>query len=277
MNIKIGIIIQICFQICSLTTKMSLNRNYNSDLGNFFVKTLGLFLIPKAPAPPLAIQVYDNHLYLKGKAYASNVTGVYDLGTVVSNEWIDIVINVKWALGSTGALECWRNGVKLVDEEDISTNSAGGSYLKLGINKWNWAPPFDPEESEVEQRVFYIDEFRIGDENATYNDVAPEELLPVLRRGVPAVESGVTRFSLGQNYPNPFGVSTTIRYELPKSSLVNLSVFDLNGRVVKVLVNGTRSAGVHTIRLDGGGLAKGVYYYKMRVGGEQVVKKMVVQ
>ena len=82
---------------------------------------------------------------------------------------------------------------------------------------------------------------------------------------------------LGQNYPNPFGISTMIRYELPKSSHVNLSVFDLNGRVVKVLVNGNRSAGVHTIRLDGGGLAKGVYYYRMRVGGEQVVKKLVIQ
>jgi hypothetical protein len=52
-------------------------------------------------------------------------------------------------------------------------------------------------------------------------------------------------YSLSQNYPNPFNPSTTIKFELPRASLVNLSVFDILGRVVSVLVNDRREAGVH--------------------------------
>lgn len=434
-------------------------------------------------APPLAIQVYDDHLWLKGKPHVGSPYGVYDLGAVVSNEWIDIVLHVKWAYGNTGMLQVWRNGVKLVDVDGISTNSLGGSYLKLGINKWNWAPPFDPEESEVEQRVFYIDDFRIGNENASYADVAPSgqalelnlitansatgtgssvhsltsvpagallvlacqyessgntstvssspsltwtkrvdaqasgsgdseiwtavytaggnitvtsdfghlahasvcyvitgaeavlngaaesatgEVTPQVDitttapgsiiiggisdwnardgsarvyRGTPVTEtlyhrgastfgaynfykgaateatytlglsspllqsSGVAlyeirpegsgasmlrrtpriaetiapEFTLRQNFPNPSHTETTIQYGLPKAGHVNLTLMDLSGRVVKVLVNGKKEAGLYNVRLNVASLSKGVYYYRMQSGDKQVVKKLLVQ
>jgi len=71
-------------------------------------------------------------------------------------------------------------------------------------------------------------------------------------------------FALGQNYPNPFNPSTTIEYELPKASEVRLSVYDMLGREVSVLVNERMDAGVHEVKFDGSNLASGVYLYRLQ-------------
>ena len=74
----------------------------------------------------------------------------------------------------------------------------------------------------------------------------------------------VAGFSLEQNYPNPFNPTTTIRYELPGSSQVKLSVYDVLGREVSVLVNERTDAGVHDVKFDAAGLSSGVYFYRIR-------------
>jgi hypothetical protein len=74
------------------------------------------------------------------------------------------------------------------------------------------------------------------------------------------------RFSLRQNYPNPFNPSTTIRYDVPWASHVTITVFDVLGRQVSVLVNETREAGVHEVKFDGSNLASGVYFYYLQAG-----------
>ena len=82
-------------------------------------------------------------------------------------------------------------------------------------------------------------------------------------------------FTLRQNYPNPFNPSTTIKYVLPKSSEVRLSVFDMLGREVSVLVDERREAGVHGVEFDGSGLAGGVYVYRLSAGEFVQAKKFV--
>ena len=73
-------------------------------------------------------------------------------------------------------------------------------------------------------------------------------------------------FSLSQNYPNPFNPGTTIKYGVPRSSVVRLTVHDLLGREVSVLVNERKDAGVHEVRFDGSNLASGVYFYRLQAG-----------
>ena len=74
-----------------------------------------------------------------------------------------------------------------------------------------------------------------------------------------------TAFALLQNYPNPFNPATTIRYQLPVAGTVTLTVFDVLGRKVSVLVNQLQSAGERSVTWNAGGVTSGIYYCQLRV------------
>jgi bacillolysin len=79
---------------------------------------------------------------------------------------------------------------------------------------------------------------------------------------------------LMQNYPNPFNPSTTISYQISDVRYLKLSVYDLLGREVAVLVDGQVPAGTHTVTWNAAGMASGVYFYRLTAGGTSVTKKM---
>jgi hypothetical protein len=81
---------------------------------------------------------------------------------------------------------------------------------------------------------------------------------------------------LDQNYPNPFNPSTTIKFELPRASHVSLTVYDILGRQVSVLVNERKEAGDHEVKFDGSGLACGVYLYRLQTGDVVQSRRMLV-
>ena len=83
-------------------------------------------------------------------------------------------------------------------------------------------------------------------------------------------------FSLEQNYPNPFNPTTTIRYALPHRSNVTLSLFNMLGQQVAMLVNADQDAGNHEVRFDGTRLASGVYFYQLRAGDFIDTKKLLL-
>jgi len=83
-------------------------------------------------------------------------------------------------------------------------------------------------------------------------------------------------FILEQNYPNPFNASTVISWQLAVGSLVHLSIYDLSGREVEILVNEKQSAGPHHINFDALGLASGIYIYKLQVGNFVETRKMII-
>jgi hypothetical protein len=81
-------------------------------------------------------------------------------------------------------------------------------------------------------------------------------------------------FVLHQNYPNPFNPSTTIKYAVPKTSLVSIKVYDLTGQEVASLVSEMKDAGTYEVKFDDRNLASGVYIYKMSADNFTSVKKL---
>ena len=83
-------------------------------------------------------------------------------------------------------------------------------------------------------------------------------------------------FRLEQNYPNPFNPETTIKYSLEKPAKVSLTVFDLLGNTVAVLVDEQKNSGEHEVVFRATGLETGVYFYRIKVGGHVQTRKLTL-
>ncbi|MBL8016649.1 MAG: T9SS type A sorting domain-containing protein, partial [Ignavibacteria bacterium] len=84
------------------------------------------------------------------------------------------------------------------------------------------------------------------------------------------------RFSLGQNFPNPFNPVTGIRVDVPSKSNVKLIVYDVIGKEVMRLLDKEVEAGIHTVHFDGINLPSGVYFYRLQAGDFSETKKMIL-
>lgn len=84
------------------------------------------------------------------------------------------------------------------------------------------------------------------------------------------------KFVLNQNYPNPFNPSTILSYTLKTDAQVKLTVFNLVGQSVQVLVDGFKTAGDYEITFDATDLPAGIYLYKLQVGDYSSVKRMTL-
>jgi hypothetical protein len=87
--------------------------------------------------------------------------------------------------------------------------------------------------------------------------------------------------TLNQNYPNPFNPATTIRFDLPRSGVTALKVYDVSGRLVRTLIDGSRPRGSQTQDWDGTDnkgqrVASGVYFYRLTFGDIVQQRKMVL-
>ena len=83
-------------------------------------------------------------------------------------------------------------------------------------------------------------------------------------------------YNLSQNYPNPFNPSTKIRYSIPQASSVKLSVYNMLGQQVQVLVDAVKSPGTYEITWNAKSLASGLYIYQLESGSVNISKKMML-
>ena len=98
------------------------------------------------------------------------------------------------------------------------------------------------------------------------------------------IESGIeeefgtlpTDNRLYQNYPNPFNPVTEIKFYIANNSEVKLSVFNIQGQLVKFLVNTDLYAGAHSVKFNASLLNSGVYYYRLETPEQTLTKKMLL-
>ncbi|MCH8557003.1 MAG: CotH kinase family protein [Balneolia bacterium] len=81
---------------------------------------------------------------------------------------------------------------------------------------------------------------------------------------------------LFQNYPNPFNAQTVITFNLPESQQVVLRVYDVQGRLISTLLDGSRSAGTHRITFDANALSSGVYLYTLETASTRLTRKLLL-
>jgi len=116
-----------------------------------------------------------------------------------------------------------------------------------------------------------------------YAERFPESIEELTLPGTPvmpvSIESDASvipaSITLSQNFPNPFNPSTSIRFELPSSDLVQLNIYDMLGRRVATLLNESMPAGMHTVSFDASGLASGTYIYRLTSSGGSNLTRMM--
>jgi len=101
-------------------------------------------------------------------------------------------------------------------------------------------------------------------------DVTPVTNISVTGSEIPS------DFSLDQNYPNPFNPETIIEFKVASAEFVNITVFDLLGRKIEVLVNRILNPGTYKLNFNAHNLTSGVYYYKMSTENFTETKRMIL-
>jgi hypothetical protein len=151
-------------------------------------------------------------------------------------------------------------------------------YLqKEVLHTWHSYDPADADEILRTERIaqyqegkpnpFIIDSTLVN--RAYFNTVGIEE------GDLPVTEI----FELRQNYPNPFNPVTTIEFELTRPETISLAIFSISGQKIHTLISEKYLPGTHRVQWNGrdeqgNPVASGVYFYQLRLNGQQQTKKM---
>ncbi len=190
------------------------------------------------------------------------------------------IFRLKFRLGNIGTVDTVRNVGTTVATMD--------TMISLGITSTIFYGNLPPGKDSL---GVFRQEVKINPQCPSTTTV--RLLLTISSEGIPAWTDTVsiriqptgvgipdtklpTDFSLEQNYPNPFNPSTTIRYSLPSSANVKLSVYDLLGREIATLLNEVQSAGWKEVPWNASGFSSGIYFYKLQAGSYVGVKKLML-
>jgi hypothetical protein len=118
-------------------------------------------------------------------------------------------------------------------------------------------------------------------ESYTYHLFAAGSSEPQLAGSVEIFIPLPDKMVLAQNYPNPFNPTTAIQYILPKNEDVEMALYDVTGKQIRILTKGRQEAGEHIVVWDGlddegSRVASGVYVYRLTSNGETLTKKLTL-
>jgi len=185
------------------------------------------------------------------------------------------------------AFEQHPKAIKIGSQTSGADGNVSIIYLPGGImSYYTGLGLFYPDFTET-QRIGIIPDIEVHPTIAGIRDGRDEVLEAALEYNITSIadddysnQSQLPRTYLIQNYPNPFNASTIISYQVGVTSMspvyVELSVYNVLGQKVATLVSENQKPGMYNIEWDAGNLSSGVYYYMIKVGEWQDVKKMVL-
>ena len=154
-------------------------------------------------------------------------------------------------------------------------------YLSYSEEKLWIGDVSDPAHPSFEDDYYtngaIIDNFVVGD----YVFVADGSSFLILRYDVPTEIESATgklpgRFAVSENYPNPFNANTTLRYSMPETNQITLSIYNLLGQRVATVFEAVQEAGEHSVTWDASDFPSGVYFARLEAGGKSENVKMVL-
>ena len=136
---------------------------------------------------------------------------------------------------------------------------------------------FEDDDLEYDTEYFYRLYYVSGGDNSEYSDILSVTLDWMSVEGDQLPKT----YALHQNYPNPFNPITTLRYGLPEDAMVNITIYDMMGRVVSNLVNNQQYGGYKSVKWNatnnqGEPVSAGVYLYKIQAGDFVDTRKMIL-
>jgi hypothetical protein len=180
-----------------------------------------------------------------------------------------------------------------ITRELLVMNNAGSiggivyvGIVFFGVNiqfQYRWAQSFFNPEIQSIGEAFILDAFPPGGSYSYMKKITNIWADPSLKLkydttvDVEKIENEIPQsFMLYQNYPNPFNPTTTIKFALPVSSKVKISVYNSLGELVETLVDKEMESGYHAVNFDASRLASGVYLYQLQSQDFVSVKKMLL-
>ena len=136
---------------------------------------------------------------------------------------------------------------------------------------------FEDYDIDYDAEYFYRVSYVVDGQMSHYSNV-----LSVTLESMQNVEELIiTSFSLNQNYPNPFNPTTEIGYSIPEDTFVSITIYDVQGRSVKSLVNQNQDAGIYLTSWNakdeqGNSVPAGMYFCTIRAGDFTQTKKMIL-
>ena len=180
------------------------------------------------------------------------------------------VWNAAGALVGSGVVKNKKAAITVWGRNKMDEGSSFGAEQNEPLRLTVWHNDRNEEHDLTVQEVVCIGRGELDDPSIRY-----EENTAMLVN-VRHPEEIPDRYTLHQNFPNPFNPSTTIQYHIPRDESVTLTVYNLLGQKVETLVDERQQAGSYEILFKADQLASGVYFYRLRAGNYTEVKRMIL-
>lgn len=270
---------------CFITNDAGASRYYSNNGSGFFTRIDTLAININGQTYGTTLGDYDSDGDLDMFIAGTNATkGLFRNETNNNNKWVNINcigagptpgMTNKSALGTIIKIKAVINGVPTWQIREINAQNSFNSMNMLNVH-------FGLNSATV------IDSMIVkwgGGLQQVFTNVTPNKFFRLVEgQGLNEVIIGISQtgteipnnFSLEQNFPNPFNPVTKIRFTIPKSSIVILSVYDVTGSLVTELVNGELTAGEYETDFNASGFTSGVYFYTLQAGSYRETKKLVL-
>lgn len=232
---------------------------------NYFADNLNLLPDSLRKYDSLAIS-YKIILYSNGSILESNTEEI----TIPATELWPLELNYFTCLQDFDA-------IKLKWENKNEKYNSGFNVERKNANKWETIAfiPGNPAAGGPHTYT-YADNIQYPCNKIKYRVKQTDTFGKFRYSDSISVNITASGYALAQNYPNPFNSVSNIRYSVSTPGNVSLTLYDILGRRVALLVNQHKEAGNYEYRLDSRGLSSGIYIYVLKVNNFNKTKKMVV-